>query len=213
MSQNIQSSTDSNGNCHTTAGFTADQLQGFIRIFVRGTFFEMARTTMMRSRFLWRLIDDPPNGEDGCYHIDRDPKIFDCFMHYLVENRLRSTLPCSVVDLYHEAKFYGIELPENDCWRTVLSYTLKNINMYNIRTQMKSFAHQHGIFGWANWRQRLLVDVEFHCHRTFDLNIVHEYSDVKLLEHTFEIQSTSEKDIRKRISTMFTCSRTSIIKK
>ena len=208
MSQNNRSSTDSNENRHTTADFTADQLQGFVKIFVRGTFFEMSRTTMLCSPFLKRLLNYPLD-EDGCYHIDRNPKIFEFFMDYLVENELRSTLPCSVVDLYREAAFYGIELPENDCWGTVLSYTLKDINTYNIRAQIKSFADQHGIFGWTKWRQRLLVDVEFHCHRTFDLNIVHEYIDTKLLERTFTIQSTDRKDIRQRISIMFTCSRTS----
>jgi len=34
-----------------------DNLQDFIKIFVRGKLFEMARTTIYRSTFLWRLIN------------------------------------------------------------------------------------------------------------------------------------------------------------
>ena len=104
-----------------------DDLQGFVKISVRGILFEMARTTIYCSAFLWQLINDEPNSEDGFYHIDRDPKLFNCLMNYLVTNSIPDILPCNVRDFYNEALFCCIDLPEKDCWGTTLSYTLTNI--------------------------------------------------------------------------------------
>jgi hypothetical protein len=185
-----------------------DDLHGFVKISVRGTLFEMARTTIYRSAFLWRLVQDSRNSNDGFYHIDRDPNKFNCLMNYLVENQVSRILPCSVQELYNEALFYGIDLPENDCWGTTLSYTLKNINKYNIRGQLKSFADRHGIFGWVEWKQRLLVNIEFHCHRTIDSNLVYKYMVDQESEHIFIIQSVNEKDKRKASSATFQCPKT-----
>ncbi|CAF1569114.1 unnamed protein product [Didymodactylos carnosus] len=183
-------------------------LGGFIKIFVRGTLFEMARTTIRRSPFLWRLINDQPNSEDGFHHTDRDPKKFECLMNYLSENCVPDILPCSVRELYNEALFYGIDLPENDCWGTTLSYTLKNINTYDIRGQLKSFAYKHGIFGWVEWRQRVSLVNEFHCHRTIDLNVVNEYMLDQASKQIFMIQSKSQRDERLSPAPLFQCPKT-----
>ncbi|CAF0970010.1 unnamed protein product [Didymodactylos carnosus] len=156
----------------------------------------MARTTIRRSAFLWRLINDQPNSEDGSYRTDRDPKKFECLMNYLSENCVSDILPCSVRDLYSEALFYGIDLPENDCWGTTLSYTLENINTYDIRGQLKSFADKHGIFGWVKWRERISLNIEFHCHRTIDLNLINKYMFDHASKQTFMIQSESQRDRR-----------------
>lgn len=183
-------------------------IQGFVKIYVRGQLFEMARATLRQSSFLWRLINDEPNSEDGFYHTDRDPEKFKCLMNYLVENRVDGILPCSVVDLFNESLFYGIQLPNNDCWGTTLSYTLSNINIYDIRRQLKSFADQQGILGWATWRKRVLLDIEFHVHRTIDLNIITRYMDLQEEQQIFIIDSLKQNDHRYVVSALFRCPRT-----
>ena len=185
-----------------------DKLQGFVKIVVRGRSFEMAKTTIMRSTFLWRLINDEPNSQDGSYHIDRDPKEFQCLMNYLVKNEVADILPCSIRELYNEALFYGIDLPENNCWGTTLSYILENINTYNIRGQLKSFADRHGIFGWVEWRQRISLDVEFHCHRTIDLNLVKQHMLDQCSKQIFMIGSVNQRDQRDSPFTQFQCPKT-----
>lgn len=84
------------------------------------------RTTIRRSPFLWRLINVPPNSDDEFYNIDRDPDKFEYLIHFLVENSIGTTLPCSTVELYNNSLFYGIELLDDDCWGTTLSYILKH---------------------------------------------------------------------------------------
>ncbi len=59
MAGNIKFSTVQDEERDTMAG----DLQGFDKISVCGTLFEMARTTIYHSEFLWRLIKDPPNSE------------------------------------------------------------------------------------------------------------------------------------------------------
>ncbi|CAF1301957.1 unnamed protein product [Didymodactylos carnosus] len=183
-------------------------LQGFVKIFVRGTLFEMAKMTISRSQFLLRFISDPPNSEDGCYHVDRNPNIFVCLMDYLSQTRVPDILPCSVRDLYSEALFYGIDLPEHDCWGTTLSYTMTRINTYDIRGQLKSFADRHSIYGFVEWRQRISLVLEFHCHRTIDLNVVHEYMLDQATKQIFMIQSYSQRDNRRPSAPLFQCPKT-----
>jgi hypothetical protein len=129
-------------------------------------------------------------------------------MHYVVKNRIPNILPCNVQDLYNEALFYGIDLPANDCWGTILSYTLKNINTYNIRDQLKSFVDQYRIFGWAEWRRSLSLDIEFHCHRTIDLNLVKQYMFDQTAKQFFMIQSSNQKDNRFPSAALFQCPKT-----
>ncbi|CAF3706375.1 unnamed protein product [Rotaria sp. Silwood1] len=220
MASNIKLSTVPAEDSKTTADDTVDveesndkekkrkKMQGFVKIFVRGHLFEMARTTIMRSKFLWQLINDEPNSDDGFYHIDRDPKKFECLMNYLVENHVSDILPCSVRDLYNEALFYNIDLPDDDCYGTTLSYILKNINTYDIRGQLKSFADGNGVFGWVEWRQRISLYIEFHCHRTIDLNIVRKYMLDQHSKQIFMIQSSNQRDIRDPPLTVFRCPKT-----
>jgi len=203
MADNTKLSTVQGEKRNTTAGYIADiettrsDLEGFVKIFVRGVLFEMARTTIRSSEFLWKLIQDKPNSNDGFYHIDRDPEKFKCLMDYLVENRVPDILPCSGRNLYQESLFYGIELPENDCWGTTLLYTVNYINTYNIRGRLKSFADAHGIFGSVEWKQRVSLNIKFHCIRTMDLKIVKEYMSDQMAKQIFMIKSLNENDERR----------------
>ncbi|CAF1184656.1 unnamed protein product, partial [Rotaria sordida] len=206
MSSDTKSSTVQGEENDTTAGGTAD-IEAFDDEQINVNQIR-AKTTLMRSKFLWRLINGKPNSEGGLYHIDRDPKKFECLMNYLVENHVPDILLCSVRDLYNASLFYGIDSPEDDCWGTTLSYTLENIKTYNIRGQLKSFADANNIFGWAKWKQRTLVDVEFDCYRTIDLNIVNDYMLDQASQQRFNIKSANQIDRRNQIHTMFECSKT-----
>ena len=85
---------------------------------------------------------------------------------------------------------------------------MKNINAYDIRGQLKSFADQHGIFGWFDWRQRISLDVEFHCHRTIDLDLVQQHMLDQSSKEIFMIRSENQRDQRGSPLTKFQCPKT-----
>ncbi|CAF1367465.1 unnamed protein product [Rotaria magnacalcarata] len=80
------------------------------------------------------------------------------------------------------------------------------INTYGIRSQLKAFADRNTIFGWVEWKQRISVYAEFHCHRTIDL-IKQDKSSKSPPHSSLSTPSSSEscsksaKDLLKRLTT------------
>ncbi|CAF4439332.1 unnamed protein product [Rotaria socialis] len=72
------------------------------------------------------------------------------------------------------------------------------INTYGIRSQLKAFADRNTIFGWVEWKQRISVYAEFHCHRTIDLSLDEEYMADQASKYIFSIQSHNCRDQRRQ---------------
>jgi len=58
---------------------------------------------------------------------------------------------------------------------------------------LKSFADKHVIFGWLKWKQRIALYIEFHCHRTIDLNLIKEHMFDQALNQKYRIQSRNQR--------------------
>ncbi len=70
---------------------------------------------------------------------------------------------------------------------------------------MKSFADEHGIFGWVKWKQSAALDIEFHCHRTIDLNLIKEHMFDQALNQKYRIQSRNQRDEKDPPVALFEC--------
>ncbi|CAF2066537.1 unnamed protein product [Rotaria magnacalcarata] len=77
------------------------------------------------------------------------------------------------------------------------------INKYGIRSQLKAFADRNTIFGWVEWKQRISVYAEFHCHRTIDLSLDEEYMADQASKYIFSIQSHNCRDQRRQTQHRF----------